>query len=117
VFNNCEEAYSRDAPLDRQARNIARQLSPPSLAGYVERGDYTKLRELSLTLVAPKAWGQRVGAGDVRLTFAGRNLRTWTAYTGLDPEVNATPNASFDTSDLLTQPPLRAYSARLTLVF
>jgi TonB-linked SusC/RagA family outer membrane protein len=117
VFNNCLEAYSKDTPLDQQARNIARQLSTPSVAGYVERGDYTKLRELSLTLIMPKAWGRRVGAGDVRLTLSGRNLKTWTAYTGLDPEVNATPVASFDSSDLLTQPPLGSYSARLTMVF
>jgi len=51
------------------------------------------------------------------LTLAGRNLHTWTNYTGFDPEVNSTPSGNFATSDFLTEPPLRIYTARLTLQF
>ena len=114
-FGNCQEAYDKSLPLDIQARNIAHLLQ--SDAGYVEDSDYTKLRELSMSLLVPQQWARRARANEVRLTLAGRNLKTWTNYTGFDPEVNSTPTALFSTSDFLTQPPLRVYSARLTMSF
>lgn len=114
-FGNCEEAYNKSMPIERQARNLAHLMA--SDAGYVEDSDYTKLREVSVSLLAPREWANRVRAGEVRLTLAGRNLATWTDYTGFDPEVNSTPTAGFSTSDFLTQPPLRHYTARLTLSF
>lgn len=114
-FGNCEEAYNKDMSLDLQARNIAHLLQTD--AGYVEDSDYTKLRELSVSLLVPQQWARRARANEVRLTLAGRNLKTWTKYTGFDPEVNSTPFAGFSTSDFLTQPPLRVFSARLTMAF
>ena len=41
----------------------------------------------SLTL--PQRFAARAGAASAVLTLAGRNLHTWTKYSGLDPEVNA----------------------------
>ena len=86
-------------------------------AGYVEDATFTKLREVAVPLTAPRTLASRLGAEGVTLTFAGRNLATWTDYTGFDPEVNSTPTANFSTSDFLTQPALRIYTARLTLQF
>ena len=114
-FSNCQEAYDATQPQWRQAANLGHLMGTD--AGYVEKGDYTKLREVSLSLLAPKAWAARARAGELRLTLSGRNLKTWTDYTGFDPEVNSTPGALFSTSDFLTQPPLRAFSARLTASF
>jgi hypothetical protein len=114
-FGNCQEAHDKSKSLDLQARNLAHLLA--SDAGYIEDSDYTKLREVSLSFLAPRELANRVRAGEVRLTLAGRNLKTWTDYTGFDPEVNSTPGAAFGTSDFLTQPPLRIYSARLTMSF
>ena len=51
------------------------------------------------------------------LTFAGRNLHTWTKYSGLDPEVNAGAQANFSTADFLTAPNVRYFTARLALSF
>jgi hypothetical protein len=51
------------------------------------------------------------------LTIAARNLATWTNYTGFDPEVNSTPTGNFNTSDFLTQPPLRIWTARVSLSY
>jgi len=51
------------------------------------------------------------------LTLAGRNLHTWTNYTGLDPEVNAGAQSNFTTTDFLTQPQIRYFTARLSLSF
>jgi TonB-dependent starch-binding outer membrane protein SusC len=114
-FGNCEESYDKTESLFLQARNIAHLLATD--AGYIEDSDYTKLREVTLSILAPREIANRVRAGEVRLTLAGRNLKTWTNYTGFDPEVNSTPSANFSQSDFLTQPPLRIYSARLTMSF
>jgi len=51
------------------------------------------------------------------VTLAGRNLKTWTDYTGFDPEVNSSPSANFSTSDFLTQPPVRYWTTRINVSF
>ena len=61
---------------------------------YVERGDFTKLRDLSLTYMLPTSWARRAGAEGVNLTVAGHNLAIFTDYSGLDPEVNGYSNNS-----------------------
>ena len=62
-------------------------------------------------------WATRARVEGLRLTLAGRDLKTWTDYTGFDPEVNSSPGTLFSSSDFLTQPPLRVLSARLTVTF
>jgi hypothetical protein len=55
---------------------------------YVEKGDFVKLRELSLSYGIDAGLLRRLGArsaSGATLTIAGRNLRTWTDYTGWDP--------------------------------
>ncbi|MGZ8376364.1 MAG: TonB-dependent receptor plug domain-containing protein [Gemmatirosa sp.] len=59
---------------------------------YVEKGDFVKLRELSVSYTIGAGLLRRVGARGAQgatLTLAGRNLKTWTDYTGWDPETNA----------------------------
>jgi TonB-linked SusC/RagA family outer membrane protein len=114
-FGNCQEAYDASVSLADQARNLAHLMA--SDAGYIEDSKYTKLRELTVSFTAPREWASRARAREMRLTLAGRNLKTWSNYSGFDPEVNSTPTAAFSTSDFLTQPPLRVFSARLTLGF
>jgi TonB-dependent starch-binding outer membrane protein SusC len=56
---------------------------------YIENGTWVKLRELSVTYDLPPALLGRLGKHGASLTLAGRNLKTWTDYTGWDPETNA----------------------------
>ena len=112
-FSVCQEAYDKNAPLWEQARNIGQLLGTD--AGYIEDASFTKLREVALTLTAPDHWAHYARVGGLKLTLAGRNLHTWTNYTGFDPEVNSTPGSNFSTSDFLTEPPLRIYTARVTV--
>ena len=54
----------------------------------VEDASYTKLRELSLAYTFEGAVLNRLlGFRSIDLRVAGRNLKTWTKYKGLDPEV------------------------------
>lgn len=115
-FGNCQAAYDRSAPLFEQARNLAQGFFQTD-AGFVEDATFTKLREVALTVTAPKDLAGRLRVEGIRLTIAGRNLKTWTDYTGFDPEVNSTPQQLFSTSDFLTVPPLRMFTTRLTVQF
>jgi TonB-linked SusC/RagA family outer membrane protein len=114
-FGNCQEAHDRSASLEDQAANIAHLMATD--AGYVTDGDFTKLREVAATLTAPSQWASRMRVEGLSLTLAGRNLATWTDYKGFDPEVNSQPGSNFGTSDFLTQPPLRMFTARLSVAF
>ncbi|MEO6779145.1 MAG: SusC/RagA family TonB-linked outer membrane protein [Gemmatimonadaceae bacterium] len=56
---------------------------------FVEDGGFVKLRELSATYTLDQRWVRSLtGFTSADLTVAGRNLHTWTRYTGFDPEAN-----------------------------
>ena len=55
---------------------------------YVEDGSFVKLREVSLTYRVADALARQLRLRAVDVTLAGRNLHTWTHYTGYDPEMN-----------------------------
>jgi hypothetical protein len=55
---------------------------------YVEDGSFVKLREISLSYTVDQPWVTRYLSGGVEVTLTGRNLHTWTDYSGYDPEVN-----------------------------
>ena len=53
----------------------------------IEDGGYVKLREISLAYSFTQEWVTRsLGMSSVDFRVSGRNLKTWTKYTGLDPE-------------------------------
>ena len=60
---------------------------------FVESDSYVKLRELSVAYTLGARALQFAGinrvASGVKLALIGRNLYTWTKYTGWDPETNA----------------------------
>lgn len=115
-FTRCRAAYDRSAPLEDQAAYLARALYNTS-AGYIENADFVKLREVALTLSLPKGWAARTRTDALSLTLAGRNLKTWTDYSGFDPEVNWAATTNFTSIDFLTQPPVRRFTARLNVAF
>ena len=58
---------------------------------YAENATFLKLREITVSYALPTSMASSLFRGqaqDVRLEFSGRNLKTWTPYTGLDPEVS-----------------------------
>ncbi len=115
-FQNCQEIHDPTADPMKQAQALA-GLYQGAPSVFVEAADFTRLRELAITFTAPRDLAQRVGADGLRLTLAGRNLATWTDYTGLDPELNFAGQANFSTADFLTQPPLRYFTARVSVDF
>ena len=51
----------------------------------IDKGDYVKLRELSLSYNV----GKVAFANNLSINFSGRNLISWDSYNGYDPEVNS----------------------------
>ncbi|HET9439047.1 MAG TPA: SusC/RagA family TonB-linked outer membrane protein [Longimicrobiales bacterium] len=112
------------ASLAEQARIIARRNpAVASQAGWVEKADYWKLREVSLTFNAPQSLVDRTRvARSLSISLAGRDLKTWTDYTGIDPESNIPTSVSanddpgrFFTADLFTVPLPRTFIVRVDL--
>jgi TonB-linked SusC/RagA family outer membrane protein len=60
---------------------------------FVEEGTYTKLRELSVgySLTPSQLSATRLNryVQNLRLSLVGRNLMTWSKYSGMDPEISA----------------------------
>jgi hypothetical protein len=83
----------------------------------VEDGSFVKLRELAATYTFNQPWVRsRLGMSAIDLRLAGRNLATWTKYTGLDPESNL-GGAEFLTQgvDFFNNPQTRSFVISLTL--
>ena len=55
---------------------------------YVEDGSFVKLREISASYTFTQPFVRRYFSDGIELTLSGRNLYTWTDYSGYDPEVN-----------------------------
>ncbi len=110
----CSARSVPGTPLAEQAQALADGLG---LEGRPLDAGFIKLREVSLTLTAPAPWAARLGASALRLTLAGRNLATWTPYSGLDPEVNAVGQLGVPKMDSFTQPLVRYLTARLDVEY
>ena len=85
--------------------------------GYYQDAGFVKLRELSLTYLAPPEWASHIGASSLSFTVTGRNLATWTKYRGVDPELNDIGQFNFSVADFLTQPPVRYFTGRVNVTF
>jgi hypothetical protein len=109
--------------LERQAAALA--MSGPftgqstTPVGYTETLQFWRFRELSATISLPqqvaKGW---LRAESAALTFAGRNLHTWTKYRGVDVEENGIPIFAFSNdvqNTTFSQGPRRYFTVKATL--
>ena len=55
---------------------------------FVEDGSFLRLRNIRLNYNLPLKFVSRAGLSDFQVYIAGRNLLTFTKYSGMDPEVN-----------------------------
>lgn len=80
---------------------------------FVEDGSYIRLQELTLGYRLPRSWARTFNMDEARFFVSGRNLVTWTDYTGYNPDVNS--NGSSATISLGTD--FYAYPLARTLSF
>jgi hypothetical protein len=84
---------------------------------FIEDGSYVKLRELSLSYLFDQPWvSGRTGLSSIEVKLAGRNLHTWTKYTGWDPETNlAGAEVPITGVDFFNNPQTRSFVLTMTL--
>jgi hypothetical protein len=103
-----------DAPLADQAACVASlRTSTTTTYGYLDKGDFLRLREVSATIRLPDRLVRLARAGDASLSIGGRNLAVWSKFGGADPEMN------YSTGDLIaniaSSSPRTYYTFRLNL--
>jgi hypothetical protein len=112
--NSCKGASDLHASLEDQARNIAtRNANPTTAVGFLWPNQFWRFREASIVVSMPNRMSSAMRAQSAQLTFAGRNLHTWTRYRGPDPEgtyTDADTPSSYSTSGQRTY-----FTAHLTL--
>ncbi len=86
----------------------------------IEDAGFVKLREISVTFTLDQAWVHRtLGFSSIDLRLAGRNLLTWTKYTGYDPETNLggaiSAGAGAAGVDYFNNPQTRSFAIAITL--
>ncbi len=118
-FELCRALVDPSTPLAEQERAVASLYHPSqTVAGYLEDADFIKFRELSVSYQIPTSISQRFRSDRATVTLTGRNLATWTDYTGMDPEINSAGSGdNFGISEFLTQPPVRYWTLRFNFGF
>jgi len=88
---------------------------------FIQKADFVKLRELSLSYTMPRELVGRVGARDATLTVSGRNLWYWTGYKiddhMYDPEVSFYSANEFDAVDYASMPMMRRFTLSMRVGF
>lgn len=90
-------------------------------AAYVENSGFVKLRELTVGYDLPAGMTSQLFQGhaqSARVELSGRNLKTWTKYTGLDPEVSNFGNQPLGRfQDVTPYPPSRQFYFTVSTTF
>lgn len=94
--------------------NIGSGFTGPA-SQFVENASYVKLRDISLSYNFDLPVVHRLGFNSIDLTVAGRNLHTWTNYTGIDPESNLTGQSIGRGLDYFNNPQTRSFVLTLNL--
>ncbi|MBW6500784.1 MAG: SusC/RagA family TonB-linked outer membrane protein [Bacteroidales bacterium] len=87
---------------------------------WVEDASYLKLREVSVSYTVPSSALRGFMNGyvkGIKLALMGRNLLTFTNYTGYDPEVQTTDGTQYFAYDFMGYPNYRSFSASLEFKF
>jgi len=98
--NNIEEIKDRwtapgqetDVPKLVLRDNVSTQAS----TRWLEKGDFLRLRQVSLGYNLPQTLSNRMGLYSLRIYGLVQNLYTFTGYKGTDPEVNSNRNSVTD---------------------
>jgi len=90
-------------------------------AVYTEKTTFVKLREITIGYELPNDLSARLFGGKVsstRIDLSGRNLLTWTPYSGLDPEVSNFGNQALGRfQDVTPYPPSRTFYLTVNTTF
>lgn len=115
---NCAGLINRESSLFEQARTVmVREHPSRSVAGFFEKGDFWRFREVSLSYSPSTDFaGRFFRAKNATLSAAMRNVGIlWTRYTGVDPEAFGTTGDA--PSEFQAFGPPTYFSFRLNLIY
>ncbi len=87
MLNPASTPEQRVAAAQEWTKTIA-SLTPYDGLNEIEKADFIRWRELSLTYDIPSEYAAWFGVSNASVSVAGRNLMIWTNYSGIDPETN-----------------------------
>lgn len=93
--DNCNGGQNPNASFEEQAMVVASRDHPAATNdGYFQPGSFVRWRELSATYSVPESLaGRFLRSRSASVNFAARNLKKWTKYRGIDPEIDRTGSA------------------------
>jgi TonB-linked SusC/RagA family outer membrane protein len=115
--NNPRARFPQTPEDQKLADELAVYRSTSVSPEWIQKADFTKLREVSLTFDVPHRYIRRTGARNASIVLAGRNLALWSDYEGVDPEVNSYGGRNFVRIDAYAMPMTRRLSAAVNLTF
>lgn len=97
---NCNGLMNPEASFEEQAMVVA-TLNHPSrtVAGFIQKGDFLRFREMSVALRVPERWAAAMRASTAQFVVTARNLAVWTDYRGVDPETDRQAGPASDFPD------------------
>ena len=115
LFIMCRENFY---PTEFPATTIA-EIRGAYESGMIKPADFAKLREVSISYLVPQQYAARIGASDLSITLAARNLATWTKFPGLEPEsvFNGGSRGGHSLWEQNTLPQLKQFVATLNVTF
>ena len=91
---------------------------------FIEDATFLRLQTLTVGYTFPKQWTKRIGISNARIYFTGGNLFILKKYSGLDPDINVSPNADSSYSgfptpayDYRSYPKSRTFTFGLNVAF
>lgn len=110
IFGRCRENFY---PREFDPKTIAGLRSNGQLVDYyIKNSSYAKLREVSFSYTLPSVATRWARFNRAVVTLAGRNLATWTDFTGLEPEaffLGGTRGGQFGQFEQTTNPQLTSW--------
>lgn len=83
---------------------------------YIEDGDYLRINNITIGYDINRLWSKSP-LKQMRVYFTGKNLVTFTKYSGMDPEVGYGPDSWSSGIDLGLYPASKTYMVGLNVIF
>ena len=84
---------------------------------WIEDAKFAKVRTVSIKFDFPDSWASALKVSRASITLAGHNLKTWTSYSGADPETNFAGQSNASRADFLTLPTARRFTGAFRVTF
>jgi TonB-linked SusC/RagA family outer membrane protein len=81
------DRWTEDNPSNEIPGATQNELNHSSSTRWLEDADYLRLKNIQIGYTFPNKLANRVGVQNTRIYVAGRNLLTFSRFSGLDPEV------------------------------